>query len=87
MTLLECLEKNCPEGFEQLEVVYENSWSDWEEYGAVVVFDFFGELFVLEHGYCVMAENNDFYFDPQPIDSDELEILKKEWDKKLFEEN
>ena len=81
MTLKDCLEENCPAGFEHLEVVYENSWSDWEEYGAVVVFDLAGELFVQEHGYCVMATDNSFHFDPDPITPEELVELKKEWDK------
>lgn len=82
MTLLECLEDDCPSGFENLEVVYENSWSDYEEYGAIVVFDFFGELFSLEHGYSVMDQkHNDFRFDPESITLEELETIKKEWDE------
>ena len=81
MNLLDCLRENCPAGFEQLEVVYENSWADYEEYGAVVVFDFLGELFVQEEGYCVMAEDNSFEFNPYPITTEELVELKKEWDE------
>ena len=80
MTLLDSLQEDCPQGFEQLEVVYENSWSDYEEGGRVIVFDFLGELFVQEDGYSAMAEDNSFCFDPQPITAEELESLKKEWD-------
>jgi len=54
-TLLWYLGEDCPEGFEQLEVVYENFWSDWEDAAAVWVFDFFGELFLLEHAESSMA--------------------------------
>ena len=85
LTLQDCLGDGCPEGFEHLEVIYENSWSDYEEYGAVVVFDFLGELFVQKHGYCVMATDHSFHFDPDPITSEELEALKKEWDERLAE--
>jgi hypothetical protein len=79
---LELIDQDFPVGFEQLEVIYEDSWSDWEEYGAVVVFDFEGELFKIEHGYSVMAEDNSFVFDPEPITPEQLEALKKEWESK-----
>jgi hypothetical protein len=81
MTLGEVLDENCPAGFESLPVVYENGWADYEECGHIVVFDFFGELFAQEWGYCVMAEDNSFEFDPQPLQDWEFEELKKEWDK------
>jgi len=83
-TLLWYLGEDCPEGFEQLEVVYENSWSDWEDAAAVWVFDFFGELFLLEHAESSMALDNRFYFDPQPITLEQLEELKMEWGKFNF---
>lgn len=80
MTLGESLGENCPSGFENLPVVYENDWCDHEESGWVVAFDFLGELFVLEGGHCVMGAGDEFCFDPEPITRDGLEALKAVWE-------
>ena len=78
MTLQEALEENCPVEFESLEVVYFNSWADYEEDGTIVVFDLLGEMFAVEFGHCVMCEDNSFDFDPYPVTKDQLEEIKKE---------
>jgi len=70
---------NCPEGFEELPVLFVASWSEWEEDGWVVVFDFLGELMVCEYQYSVMAEDNCFHFDPRPLQAWEIPELREEW--------
>lgn len=86
MNLLEAMTgvgegEKCPPDFAQLPVVYENSWSDYEEGGWVIVFDFLGELFVIEGGYCVMVQDNTFDFNPDPLLDWEFEQLKQEWEE------
>ena len=70
-----------PEEFHDLEVIFDDSWSTYEEHGFVVVFDFFGEMFEWSYEYSVMAEDNRIYFDPRVINEDELVELKLYWKK------
>lgn len=74
--------ESCPEVFADLPVVFDASWQDYEESGWVVVFKFFDELMVCEGGYSVMAESNEFHFEPQGITEEDLEEIKAEWSKK-----
>lgn len=60
--------EDCPAEFKELPVVFSAGWVGYEECGWIVVFDFLGELMVCEGGYSVMAENNEFFFDPTPYD-------------------
>lgn len=72
----------CPSVFADLPVVFEDSWQDYEECGWVVVFKFFDELMVCEGGYSVMAESNEFHFDPHRITEEDLEEIKREWSER-----
>lgn len=86
MTLLEFLEGDCPEDFSQCEVVFHSGWSDYEEAAFVVVFDFLGDLYVVEHYDSVMADCK-FCFDPEPINLEQVEELKKVWNDEDNEPN
>jgi len=79
MTLKDCLNENCPDGFENLAVIHCGSWSSYEENGHIVVFDFFGELFAVDWGHCVMSEDDSFYFEPYQITEQELFDIKQEY--------
>lgn len=74
-----------PEEFHDLEVIFDDSWSTYEEHGFVVVFDFFGEMFEWSYESSVFAEDNTIYFEPQLITDDQLIDLKKYWkDQKQY---
>jgi len=69
-----------PEEFSNLEVIYKNDWSGYEEWGCIVIFKFYDELYKLEYEYCVMSEDNTMYFDPQAITEDEYKELVAHWE-------
>lgn len=75
----------CPEEFGDCEVLYENSWSDYEECGWIVIFKFFEEMFAWEYTYSVMAADNSVYFDPHKISLSEYSYLVHRWNA-LIEE-
>ena len=62
MELLKDYIEDCPEDFENLEVIYYASWQGYEESDKIIVFKFFDEIMMLNDGYCVMAESNEFIF-------------------------
>ena len=66
-----------PEEFHECEVIFEDDWSTYEECGWIIVFDFFGEMFSIEGGNYVFSDDNNFYFDPQPVT--DLEKVKEWW--------
>lgn len=72
-------EEDCPDDFAGCEVIFESSWSDYEEAAWVVVFDFLGELYEIGYYDCVMCLDDKFAFLPVQINEFELEELKKEW--------
>ena len=84
MEILKDYIEDCPEVFENLEVIYYASWQGYEESGKIVVFKFFDEIMMLNDGYCVMAENNEFVFDPQSITYEYLLELKEDWAEHLI---
>lgn len=71
---------DCPVVFKELEVLYENSWQTYEECGWIVIFKFFDEIMVEEGGYSVMAESNEYKFDPRSIDMYHFGELMRLWD-------
>jgi hypothetical protein len=78
--LADCLPpESCPEVFADLPVVFDAAWQDYEECGWVVVFKFFDELMVCEGGYSVMAESNEFRFEPHGITEEDLTRIQEEW--------
>ena len=81
MRLKDVYPEETPDEFLELPVVFEDSWSTYEESGFVVVFDFFGELFKWEYQSSVFEESNEVYFDPEPITDSDLVLIKEEWKK------
>ena len=61
-----------PEEFWECEVLYADSWSDYEEWGFLIIFKFFDEIMCCDYQYCVFSEDNTFVFDPIAITEDEM---------------
>ena len=78
--------KDC-EGYDPdagYELVFEGSWSDYEESGWIAIFEKSGNYYVESGGYCVISDDNQDRWQPQQFTVDEVIEIMLDWEK--FEE-
>lgn len=69
-----------PEEFHDCEVLYENGWSDYEEYGWIIFFKFFDEIMKWEYNYSVFAESYVIPFDPYEVSEETMKSTINVWE-------
>jgi hypothetical protein len=69
------------------EIVYHASWSDYEEHGYIYILRRDSQLYSLENGHSVMAEDNSERWDLYPINEDQALTLMIEWDETEYSYN
>lgn len=72
------------------DLIYENSWNGYEEWGGVRIYQKDSEYFEQNGGYSVMAESNEPpWFDAYPISLERALEIIEEWEEivKDFENN
>lgn len=74
----ECLPKF---EIDEYQLVFHAYWSDWEEDGWIVICEKGGQYYYQEGGHCVMVENHDENFAPEPISQEEALQLMLEWEE------
>lgn len=67
------------------EILYHNSWSDYEENGWTFVLRMDGRLYVLDYQYSVMSEDNEARWEPYPVTEDEALDHMLKWEEMLAE--
>ena len=75
---------------DDFDLIYENSWNSYEEWGGVRIYQRDSEYFVQNGGYSVMAESNEPpWFDVRPISLERALEIVEDWEEivKDFENN
>lgn len=80
MKLKECIPDNeCPKVFEDLPVLFYGAWQDYEESGWQIIFGLEEQLYIEEYRYCVMADSNEYKFDPAEITLEQAKEYASWW--------